>query len=292
MVRQLSAAFRQEPPEQTKRLLAGLGAVAASEDLASFIHNFQRGYGTPRALSQAIGQAAMVAQLSASVQEIAAMQSYLAQARVPSGNTELEMDRLALLGQISVAETLANPQTIASKQSMFRWFRERYAPIYIERHKATQAKIRSSLAILERNKAGAEALGRINTLAQLGKPVATRALLQFSDMSRGLKICPNGTLEKDLETAPFCRKCRFNIADEPPSLEQVSEDIKAGLAEQARRLSSEAIGRMLLSSGEERLEKLVKMARASDLTALVAQADKRMVDFLRDFLKEKQRQKS
>jgi hypothetical protein len=42
----------------------------------------------------------------------------------------------------------------------------------------------------------------------------------------------------------------------------------------------------LLSTGEGRLEKLVKIAQASDLTTLVSQCDEAMIKFLRRFLEE------
>lgn len=92
-----------------------------------------------------------------------------------------------------------------------------------------------------------------------------------------------------MDEQPTCSHCGLLLTADPPQreVERFLHQLKQALKEQHRRLSSEAIGRILAQSGERRIDQFIKVVQTSDLSSLANVLDDELVEFLRQLLREK-----
>ena len=78
------------------------------------------------------------------------------------------------------------------------------------------------------------------------------------------------------------------LTAEPPTkeVERFLHQLRQALKEQQRRLSSEAVHRVLAQSGERRIDQFIKVVQTSDLVHLVNVLNDDLVEFLRRLLGE------
>jgi hypothetical protein len=281
------------PDRVRSRLRALLERAAAlpgetAERLRRIVEGEQpaRVVASPAALAEEIASVRCLLDDHRSAEQLAAMQSYLAQAVADDANGELAADRAFVREQLSFVTLLHEPHRFESLRATFETFRQEYAGAYARHHAAygqTLARVRASL---DDAQASARALARLNSLRGLGRPVGQPTLAAYERL-RGMTACAAEALEASLREGPRCPECGITLEDAAPVKEttRVLRDLHGALATQQSRLASEAV-RRILARGGERLDLFLQIVQASDTAGLAQVLDDELLAFLRDLLAE------
>ena len=117
--------------------------------------------------------------------ELLAVRRFLARAAVPEEEADLALDRSLLLEQLTFAALATEPNRLAPATAALARFRQRYVSLYRERHTSYWAEMARLHARLVVEQPHADALRRINTLAELGPPAGVGALAAFGCAAGG-----------------------------------------------------------------------------------------------------------
>jgi len=278
-----------EPPQSVLGTLGRLSRIAQSKDRLHFHALVQEEYASPEALGEDISLCWPLSQLSEVAVEILAVKSYLESVALRESERELDMDRVSILEQLRLDNLLPSLHLWASVKALFDWFKSRYRAIYLAHHHDYHRDVASLRLVLDDSKLEIDALWRLNSIAELGEPVGEELIGQYDQLLAKLSLCPIiDTGEVSVDEQPTCSHCGLLLTADPPQREvkRFLHELKQALKEQHRRLSSEAIGRILAQSGERRIDQFIKVVQTSQLSSLVNVLDDELVDFLRRLLKE------
>jgi hypothetical protein len=134
------------------------------------------------------------------------------------------------------------------------------------------------------------ALALLNSIVELGKPWGEDLESRFQALQPRLQPCPVPFASLALEASPTCPECRLTLTTESPRAEVESflRDLSLALADQQRRLASEAIRRVLTRSQESAVAKFVQVVQSANLAALVDVMNEDLVTFIRVLLAEEE----
>jgi hypothetical protein len=104
------------------------------------------------------------------------MRRFLSGARVPAEWEELAADRSLLAEELTFVALATEPQRFPLARAALERFRRRYVVAYREHHTRHWAEMARLHAALLDEHAHAEALRRMNTLAELGPPMGSALL--------------------------------------------------------------------------------------------------------------------
>lgn len=223
------------------------------------------------------------------------MRSYLEGAVPGPQSRDLLIDRAATLEQLSFLILLTEPHRFDAMRAAFEAYRAAYAGDYVEHHRRYWRAFAKLRTLLEETAPTADALGRLNTLRSLGKPVGTRAITQYRRLVRGSDTCDMADLASTLRDQPACPSCRATMADGAPveDVEEVLRRLHQALSQQQARLASEAVRRTIArgraaneEQPPERIEQFLQIVQASDLAGLAQVLDDELLAFLRELLAE------
>ena len=240
----------------------------------------------PAALAEDVAHLRCLCERRADAEQLEWMRSYMEDAR-PRIGSELEEDYPYTIEQLSFVALLNQPHLIDGMRATFEAYRARYAKEYLAHHADHWSQAKTIQATLKQADSTARALGKLNTLAPLGEPVATDELREFDKLLRQPSACSQQDIEPTLMLAAVCPACR--LAPEDVSLAgqaaNVIEGLEHGLTEQQTRLASEAI-RRILAQGGAKLERFLQIVRAADLASLALVLDDELLAFLDELLAE------
>lgn len=208
---------------------------------------------------------------------------YLEGMELPEG--EMALDRASLLEQLSPDYLLRSPHLWESIRALFDWLRAQYAPLYREHHRQHHQEISRMRARLEEKGSWVTALGRLNSLAALGKPLGAGLVGEYQGLLDRLRPCPAG--EVPLEEAPCCSLCHLGLLTTPPrgEVEAFLEGLQKALKGQLHRLSRRVIGRIMAETGTVS-ERFIQTAQVHKLSGLAEVLDEEVVSFTRELLEE------
>jgi hypothetical protein len=208
---------------------------------------------------------------------------------VSEDQREMVMDRVSILDQLNLDNLLPNIHLWASVKSLFDWFRSRYRTLYLAHHRHYHGELASLHLALEDAKPEVDALSRLNAIAELGPPVGQETLNRYPQILAETTPCPVADQgEASVEEQPTCAHCGLVLTAEPPTkeVERFLRQLRQALREQQRRLSSEAVHRILAQSEQRRIDQFIKVVQTSELAPLVSLLDDDLVEFLRRLLGE------
>ena len=278
-----------EPPQSVLGTLGRLSRIAQSKDRLRFYALVQEEYASPDALGEDISLCRALSQLSDIAGEILAVKSYLESVALRESERELDMDRVSILEQLRLDNLLPSLHLWASVKALFDWFKSRYRAIYLAHHHDYHTEVTSLRLVLDDSKPEVDALRRLNSIAELGEPMGEEPIGRYDRLLAKLSLCPIiDTAEVSVEEQPTCSHCGLLLTADPPQreVERFLHQLRQALKEQHRRLSSEAIRRILAQSGERRIDQFIKVVQTSDISSLVNVLDDELVDFLGKLLKE------
>lgn len=274
------------PPQASLTALRRLSHIAQSEDSLDFYALVQKNYSSPDALADDILQYQRLLTLCDIAHDVTAVKSYLDCVILRDSDTELAMDRTTIVEQLSMSSLLPNIHLWASVKALYEWFQSRYQAIYAAHHRDYHNEMASLRLVLDDSKPEVDALRRLNSITELGEPVAKELVAQYDPLLA--RTSPCATTQVSLELEPTCSHCKLALTDEPPhkEVERFIHQLRQALKKQQRRLGSEAVRQILAQSGQRRIDRFIKVVQASELSPLVNLLDDELVDFLRQLLQE------
>ena len=224
--------------------------------------------------------------LGKSLEEIVDMRAYVDGATVQSGHRELSFDRATLLEQISLPVLLASAGGWTSVRGHVREYQSRYRRAYVDYHARHQEEVSRLLALVEEARRKLHTLTLLNSIAELGPPMGTGLAQRYGDLERSIVPCHVNSNDLLLHSKPRCTDCQLALGEEPPAqeLEHFLGDLNHELAEQNRRLSRVLVERILQDKIDKRLENLLKIVQASDLSALSNTLNEELTRFISQLL--------
>ena len=214
---------------------------------------------------------------------------YVAEAEIPQEHQELKLDRVSLLAQLLPGYLIDHPEVWPALTASFSWFRARYRALYVAHHRQQRQEAAEARAQLQAAREKVEALQRLDRIPQLGPQLGESAVRVWETALATLTVClqPEGEEGFALDR-PRCTQC--GIALGSPSPLNLTPPILAGIDEalqrQLRRVSSEAVHRVLASTHRPRLDRFLDVLQASDVGSLVAVLDDDLAAFIRALLSE------
>jgi hypothetical protein len=244
-----------------------------------------RSYEAPEALAEDVALARCLAERPKEAEEVVAMRAYVDDAVVPATLRELAVDRAIAREQLSFGLLLMEPQRFESSRAAFESFRAAYAAAYAAHHRAYWDATLALRRELADAAAAAQALARLNSLRELGRPEGMRALVEYDRLAGDQRSCAAPDVERTLERAAVCEGCGLALAEQPrvAPAEAALRELRAALQRQQRRLASRAV-RRILSRGGERIERFLQIVQASDLKGLADVLDDELLTFLSELL--------
>ncbi|MBI4297264.1 MAG: hypothetical protein HY676_01895 [Chloroflexi bacterium] len=270
-------------PPESLGLVERLGSLARSRSLGELAAVLSRTYSSAQALQVDLSDWEKLAQVAAFATEAAGMHEYLREAS-PALGDDLAMDRASLLEQLTFRNFMATPHLWPSLKSLFDLFRPRYSAQYLAHH----SRYHQEMARLESQLRDADsrlgALGRLNSLEDLGPPLGQNLPAQFQEVVERIHPCPEAS--PSLQAHPICAVCGVALGAEPPAAEvgRLLDELDRALKEQLRRLSSQTIHHILAPSQDNRIEQFLQVLQASDVASLVQILDDDVTEFLRQLL--------
>ena len=218
------------------------------------------------------------------------MQDYLSDIQLRPSDQELALDRMAILGQIDLANLAIQPGQWPGIRAELERFRARYCNTYQKHHRdfhRTLGELQEALAEAPRR---LQALDLLNSIEELGRPAGDDLARRYRALSQSVQPCPVPFTTLTLEAAALCEQCRLALTAEPPKADVTAflRDLDKSLLTQQRRLASEAIRRVLARSQEDAVATFVQVVQTSNLASLVDLLDEDLVDFIRELLAEEE----
>ncbi|MCI0777211.1 MAG: hypothetical protein J4N95_03435 [Chloroflexi bacterium] len=240
----------------------------------------------PAALAEDVAHLRCLCERRTDAEQLEWMRSYMEEAR-PHNGSQLEDDYPYTIEQLSFVALVDQPHLIDGMRATFEVFRSKYAKQYATLHADHWSETKTIQATLKLARPTAHALGKLNTLARLGEPVAIDELQAFDELLRQPSGCSQQDVEPALVSAPTCPACHLAFADVSLASQatDVIEGLEQGLAEQQTRLASKAVHR-ILGQGGAKLERFLQIVRAADLTDLALVLDDQLLAFLDELLAE------
>ena len=272
--------------EQPRSTLQRLSEVCEGEDFQTVYKLALRGFGDPRRLLQELELLKRLLHLGESLEEIIRLKSYVDGAEIETGYDELSFDRTAVLKEMSLQVFLGSPRGWPTVRAHVREFRSRYSQAYVAAHDDYQREDSRLRASLEDSRLKLNALGLLNSIAELGEPVGTELAPRHGDLERRIRSCDVDSRNIPLHLSPRC-SCRMALGQAPPSSEVglFHRDLERPLEEQNRRLSLALMERILHGRTDQRLEDFLRIVQASDLSALSNTLNDELAQFIQQLLR-------
>jgi hypothetical protein len=266
--------------------LSELASAAATEQLLA---SAERIYPNKQALMEDVYMLRAFRQSPLEASEFISMRRFLQHAVLPSDESELSMDRMVVLEQLTFATLAVEPQRYPSAKAMADSFRRKYVSSYREHHTRYWADMARLHTRLWEAQPHTDALRRMNTLTELGPPAGVGALAACEELVAVTAGCPLiSGVEEMLETEAVCPDCDLSLDQAAPTqrVDEVLSHIDRACHRQMARLSSSAVQQMLRNSNDARVDQFLKVVQASQLSSLSDILDDDLIGYLRRFLVE------
>jgi hypothetical protein len=283
-----SGEARRLPPPAA-RALDSIGQVARAESLAELSETARRLYPQPTALGEDIFLCRALVERPREAREMIHLRTFLAEAVVPDSRSELAMDRSVAQEELSFAVLVAEGHRWSGVRAAVERFRSAYRKSYLEHHRQYWREALRLHSQLMDFASKTYALRRLNTLTELGPPRGEEAIARYEELPGRIGSCALALRQElELSQEARCPTCGIALGEEPPwqEAEEVQHLLEKALSQQLQRLSSKAVRRVLVQSGEARVQELLQVVQASQTQSLAHVLDDELLGFLRRFLVE------
>ncbi|HUW14642.1 MAG TPA: hypothetical protein VM537_33285, partial [Anaerolineae bacterium] len=286
----LAGTLQAELPSEASAALEALERLTEDGDFAGYVEFHERAEEvferSPDALRSAMETFTRLGQLAANAAEIGQVKHYLDDIHLRDADRELSLDRMTLLGQLSLGSLAAEPTQWNRLRADFDAFKGRYRNAYRKHHRdyyAEAAQMQNTLADASRQLGALELLNGIDRLMpRLGEDLRDR----HRTLSERLRVCDvTNVAEVMVDREPQCDKCHLSLTATAPAPEVAAfnRDLEAALAGKQRQLASEAVTRVLKGGGPD-LNTFLKAVHAADLAALVDVMSPELAKFIEALL--------
>jgi hypothetical protein len=276
-------------PPAASQVMESLGQMARAASLAELAEIVLGLYPQPTALGEDVFHCRALVERPREAKELIRLRTFLAEAVVPDSRTELAMDRTMAQEQISFAVLVTEGHRWSGVRALFDRFRGGYRKAYVEHHRQYWREALRLHAQLMDFAPKTYALRRLNTLTELGPPMGEDAIARYEELPGRIGACTLALRQElELSQEARCSVCGIALGQEPPwqEAEEVQHLLEKALSQQLHRLSSKAVRRVLVQSGEARVQEFLQVVQASQTQSLAHVLDDELLGFLRRFLVE------
>ena len=221
-------------------------------------------------------------------EDISSARDFLNDAEIPpESHPELSVDRHALLASLSVgslAESRRRNWEVLIRD--MAGFKLRYLGAYRAHHESLRNQLPIYTRDLELAQLKLKALQLLNTLAELGEPTGTGLKASIDELGPGPPPCLVAGPDIRLDSYPWCGSCQLTLVYDLPvnELARLTAAVDMDLGAKNRRLSTLLVERILQGKQDERLDDLLKIVQASDLSALSNTISAEVVGFIQGII--------
>ena len=278
----LSTKFNEEIEEEKFAILEHIGRIAKSQNFSEFYQHFKEGEAKDKFENEfeEYKKLTIVAEQSA---ELLGMKTFLADAVLPEKD-KLALDKMTTLAHLKLNNLLGNPSRIGSLKERFEKFKDSFQRQYQIYHRDYYKGLKKFHNQLEDTELKIEALKKLSKLSELGEVDAEKMEAQYRELLSKAMLCPASD-PVGIETNPYCPDCpsRLNLTMTAPE-EEVEDFIRRvdkALDSRKRNLSQLLTERILAEDKGNKLDKLLKAIRASELDKFVTTLSDDLIEHLR-----------
>ncbi|MBI4232857.1 MAG: hypothetical protein HY686_00255 [Chloroflexi bacterium] len=282
----LEVALSQPSPSELLTSLDRLKAITGAQDASAFCQGCRTVFAGLHELRQALRAYQATYELALVGDEIIDAYVYLDAIHPGPGHRQVALDRDLLLAQLNLAALAASPGLWPGIRAQVAQFISSHRERYMQHHTAHHGEAADLHTRLQEAAASIEALGLLNTIPELGRPLGTDLPQRHKELTERVKPCPVQEAELPLAFSPVCLACSLSLSEQVPRQEVETHlaALRQALQARSRRLTSRAMQAVLRQPGTELVDRLIKLAQVSDLSALAKVLDREVVEFLRSFL--------
>lgn len=216
---------------------------------------------------------------------------FLGRAVVPEERADLFMERQALIQRLADERLALAPHQWEGLVQAVRVFRGRYATAYLAHHDAYHTRMDLLSQQLADASRLASALARLNEITELGPAVSPQLPALVEESYNTVRACGARPSPLEIELEARCGACGVELGAEPPeaTTAQLSGYVRQALTHQQDRLARWAAHRALSRDERARLDLFMDLLRVSDVSGLVNVLDDRVADFVREMVREPDR---
>ena len=271
---------------EAETAIANVTALTSTAEPSELLACAERLYSNKQALMEDIYLLRSLQQGPDEAKELLAMRRFLSSAQVPTEWEELAADRSLLAEELTFVALAAEPQRFPLARAALERFRRRYTCAYGEHHTGHWAEMARLHAALLEEHAHAEALRRLNTLAELGPPMGTGTIAAFEELLTETSGCPlSAGVEDGAAAEGRCPACHLSLDQAPPTerAQEVIARIERACDKQVARLTSHAVHLIIRGHGDARMQQLLPLLQGK-CAGLCDVMDGEVLDYLHSVL--------
>lgn len=263
-------------------------ARVSGNNYADVYHSIRTTYSSLLDLTDDLETSRQLADLDDYSAEISAARTYILNAEAPSkGFASLAVDRETLLTGLSPDRlTRSRGRGWSAITRDAAAFKVRYTQAYREHHRRFHDALPGFQSTLATAKKKSAALGLLNNIFELGKPVGTGLEEELAALAGGPDPCSQNGSELDLSSEPNCPECQIRLAQTVPSAElaRLAPQVDMALGRKTRELSKRLVEKALAGRTDERWLEFLRIVQASELSSLANTLDNDLAAFIRQVL--------
>ncbi len=213
---------------------------------------------------------------------------FLGRATVDEDRSDLFMEREVLREQLLEPRLLSAPQQWGPLVEGFERFRRGYVAAYLRHHDEYHARMGALAHVMDEASAQASALARLNSLSELGAPVAADLPGLTAELRNEVIACGADPSAADIAEQVRCQACGIGLDGKAPvdEVNRLAGYVQEALGEQNRRLSTHIAHRLIQRDDQERLDRFIQVVEVSDLAGLAHVLDDELTSFVGALLRE------
>ncbi len=288
----LAAKLGGAVPKAISEVFARLTGLATSGSYQEFDAAVRESYPTKEAFVEAHERYDKARRLRDRAFEIGQAWDYLNGACALESTIEFE--RKNIVGLVTFEAFLESPNLIGARLGTFDQWKTKYVHAYRKAHRTHFDALGEIAASLSSLQPGVIALNRLNTISELGPPLAATltAKADLSQLKAATWVCPDAAEPDVAGSSALCPKCRWSPDRKLPQkeFERLSQSVTQGLADRIQRLRDTSIAVILQQAADrderpdiKRLLEIIQLANADKLVDVITDD---LVSFLRHLLQD------
>jgi hypothetical protein len=208
---------------------------------------------------------------------ILAIQSYLDDAKLPSGKNDFATQKEDILKGLNPESFVKDLTKFEKINKQYENFKKQYIPLYQIQHREYNANLRKELEQIHNAKSKIELIQR---LTEIGMSLPT-VRVAYSNLEQKVKPCSVND-PVSVESSPYCKECRmgltqiFDETDSVTFLKELDENVEQGLKGLGQMLTKP----VLSLDKEKKLDSIVKSLESNDKDSFVTQFSKPIAEYL------------
>ncbi len=288
----LSAKLGGTVPKALTEVFARLIGLTACNSYQEFDAAVRESYPSKDAFAEAFGQYEMARRLRDRAFEVGQAYDFLNGACAMEAAIDIE--RINLTTLLKFDFLLGNPGLISARLDAFEQWKKRYVHSYRKSHRDYYDALGAIAKSIDMMRPRVIALNRINTIVELGPPLASTAKAEgdLKQLESATWICPDAA-EPDVAGAyALCPKCRWTLQCPLPQkdYERLDQAVGQGLTDRIQRLRDTSIAIILKKAADDNLRSdlklLIEVIQIANADKLVEVITDDLVAFLRRLLQE------